>query len=248
MQLLTDNDKEIKTLSGLPLYIDQIPIYPIKIRDIAEQGEHKYNLSLMFTVSLREAFKHIAEDIDIKKFEKLTDFELILILSTIYEDFCEQIIDAINFFIKVDKIQLNKSQECFDLYNQEDKIGVFNNSNYDDFINIIKIQNYIKKEEEEYAPANKKAAEMIKRKKELQKKMAKAKGQKEILSFADYISILMAKSHEMDVNKCLDMTLYAFFNYLERLTVIDNYEIGIQQLLAGAKPNQVNLKHWLTNL
>ncbi len=245
---LTKQDKQVKCLCGFPLYIDKIGMKPITIRKIVELGESKYNFSLMLVISLRSAFEMIAQDIDLNKLKEITDFELILILSSIHIDFCNQISESIEYFIDY-KVKFNKQNDCFDVYDNDEIIGNLNKENYEQFVNIIKLQNYHDKLPES-KPMSKKDAELLKKRDELREKVKKIKGQTdgEQLTYTDYISILLAKSAEMNVEKCLNMTVFAFFTYLERLAMIDSYDVGIQQLMAGAKPNQVNLKHWLSSL
>jgi len=252
MYLLTNNDKTARCLCGLPLFIDDFPIPPITVRKVIEAGESKYNLSLLLITSLRKAFTMISKDIDLTKLEEINDFELIVLLSNVHEDFCNQISESIEFFID-HKVKFNKQNESFDILSQEETIvQKLNNDNYQDFINIIKLQNYNKDiKDSQDVEVDKKTAELLKRREETREKLRKAKGDGNngsVLTYTDYISVLSAKSLEMSIEKCLNMTVFAFFMYLERLALIDSYEIGIQQLMAGAKPNQVNLKHWLSEL
>ena len=253
MLILTKEDKRVRCLCGFPLYVDDIPIKPMTIRKIVEFGESKYNLSLMLIISLRTAFEMIAKDVDLSKLDEISDFELILVLSNIHPDFCNQISESLEYFLDY-KIKFNKQNDSFDVYDGDDSIGQFTKDNYEQLISIIKIQNYHKEEldkadKKEEKPVDKKTAALLKQREEYREKLRKAKGQStEQLTYTDYISILTAKSLEMNINKCLDMTVFAFFTYLERLAMIDSYDVGIQQLMAGAKPNQVNLKHWLSSL
>ena len=250
MSPLTNHDKRLYCLCGLPLEIDGIKIPPITIKRIVEKGESLYNTYLMFVVALKEAFKHIAKEIDTEELDKISDFDLIILLSELHLDFCHQISEAINFFIN-EKVVFNKTNKAFFVYDKDDnKIGQLDETNYSDFINIIKLQNNCQDAiDKQPEPTNAKIKAALKQREEARAKLRKAKNQsEENLTYFDYISILTSKSLEMDIEKCLNMTAFAFFNYMERLLMIDSYEIGIQQLMAGAKPNQVNLKHWFGSL
>lgn len=252
---LTDSDKKVRCLCGLPIFINQIPIYPITVRQVIEAGEIKYNTSLMSIIALHKTLELISEDqVDLDKLSELTPFELLLILSTIHPDFCVQISDSISFFLNDDyDVKFNTTDECFDITHEDQIIGQLNKDNYEEFISVIKLQNYQQKEDEQaeqLAKMSDKQKELWKKRERDRAMVRKLKGEKDgsNLTYEDYISILLSKSSEMNVEKCLNATLYFMFNYLERLALIDQYEVGIQQLMAGAKPEQVKLTHWLSSL
>ncbi len=246
---LTNTDKAARSLCGLPLFLGELEIYPIKIKEIIEIGDIKYNYHLMIMTSLNDVMKSTIDDKESIKKEllKKSDFEICLILCVIYSEFQKQICEAIQFFLKKD-IMFNKELEQFEVYDGDKILQTINNDNYDQLVQIIKFQSYLSKHEEA-EPANEKARKLQEKKKKAQEQVNRAKQRDTTpLTIADYISIVNSKNSNIDIKECLDMTVYSLFDYIERLALIDNYEVGIKQLLAGAKPNQVNLKHWLSQL
>ena len=246
---LTNGDKRLKCLCGLPFDFYGINIFPITVKEIINIGESKYYFYLMTLTHFKETISAIIEDgIDIEKIEKMDDFDIIIVFSAISPFLVEHIIESLEFFIKNDYIvSFNSNKQGFDIINQEKEIIEFiDKEKFDEFLSIIKFQNYMLKDEKTFK--SKKARELMKQKEESQKKLQKLKGKGEAITLADYISIVNAKTFNLIVNDVLNMTIYSLFDLLHRIMLIDNYEIGIQQLLAGAEASKVELKHWFTNM
>jgi hypothetical protein len=249
MLTLTKSEQITKTLCGFPLILDGLVIFPVKIKEVVETGEIQYNMYLTLVTNLKETFASLEEQMG-EDFKNLSNFEFTSTICSVQQDFERKILEAISFFLKT-KVVFDKKEKVFKVYDSTDIIvGELNEQNYDDFIHIIKLQNYLLKREDKPLPSNKKARELAEQREKLRKKVQELKtGDKDKeLTFSDYISIVNSKSLNVSIESCLEMTLYAFFDYLERLTLLDSYEIGVKQLLAGAKPNQVKLKHWLSQL
>jgi len=249
MLLLTDTDQKARCLCGLPLFIGEIEIFPVTVREVIEMGENKYNSYLTILIMPNKIFQGLLEgvsDVNKEAIEQISNFDILTSFCGNHVGLQEDILEAFHFFIKKD-IVYDKKKRLFSIV--EDDIDI-DNDFYDNFIKIIKLQTYLfKADEDAEKPANKKAQEMIEQKKKLKEQVAKLKKRdNEPLSMSDYISIIIAKSYEIDVKKCLDMTVYGFFDYIERQALIDNYDVGIKQILAGEKPEKVNLKHWLSKL
>ncbi len=246
---LTNADKMARSLCGLPLFLNDLEIYPVIVKEIVEIGDSKYNYYLMVTTGIHDIMESTIDDQESIKKEllKKSDFEICLVLCIIYPEFEKQLCEAIEFFIKKNVI-FNKELEQFEIYDGDKILQIINKDNYEQLVQIIKFQNYLNKHEEP-VPANKRARELQEKKKKAQEQINRLK-QKDHkpLTIADYISIVNSKNNNIDIKKCLNMTIYCLYDYLERLALIDNYNVGIKQLLAGAKPNQVNLKHWLSQL
>jgi hypothetical protein len=247
---LTNSDKRARCLCGLPLYIENLELCPITVRDIIEIGENQYNSYLMLLIMPDKLFSNLLENlegINDAELSNINNFDILLLFCNIYSQLEIEILEGFKFFIKRD-IKFNKIEGYFEIINENDNF-ILNKDTYKQFIDIIKLQNYMIKSEDEQKPVNKKAKELLEKQKETRDKINKIKSNNAApLNISDYISIIISKSYEMDVKKCLDMTIYALFDYIERQALIDNYNVGVKQLLAGAKTEEVNLKHWLSKL
>ena len=94
------------------------------------------------------------------------------------------------------------------------------------------------------------AAQLLAKKKMLQQKIKKSKRiqGEESLTMADLISIF-AEAESMplqDVYRNYD--IYQFNNQFNRLKIMDDFQVNIQALLAGAKSEDVKLQHWLSKI
>jgi len=243
---LTDSDKKARCLCGFPLHINELAIYPISVRQVIEVGETQYNSYIMLLLKPNILFENFLKDvknIDSEDIEKITKLEILLLFCSLYPQFIDNIAKAFNFFTGKD-IVFNQ-EGYFEIKDMDIKVD---EEFYNQFVHIIELQTYMFKQEEEKV-LSKKAKEILDQKKKSQEKIDRLKNKDNSpLTITDYISIVSAKSYEMDMQKCLDMTIYALFDYVERHALFDNYDIGVKQLLAGAKADQVNLKHWLSKL
>lgn len=94
-----------------------------------------------------------------------------------------------------------------------------------------------------YNPSNAKAAAIIARSKELAKKIKKSEGSSE-LTLNDLLSILSAKSNR-SLEDIAKMDMYQIRDSIRRYKSVDDYEVGIEALIAGAKPDDIKLEHWI---
>lgn len=249
MSLLINEDDKARCLCGLPLFIDDVQITPITIKDIIELGENKYNAYLTMLIMPTKIFRGLLKDTDTdieKELSEIDDFDLLALFCSSYPALEKDILESFSFFIKK-KVEYDKTERHFKIV--EDDIKIDRNF-YNKFVDLVKLQTYMFKEEDiDQKNLSKKAKEMIEQRKKSKEQIKKLKNKNvEPLKIEDYISIIISKSHEIDVQKCLNMTVYNFFNYIERQALIDNYDIGIKQIFAGTSPEKVNLKHWLSKL
>jgi len=118
-------------------------------------------------------------------------------------------------------------------------------------MNIIKLQNCLnKKSEEEENPASEKARQILERQKRARALLAKAKGSEdnETLTLADLVSILASHGNGVTPLNVWDINFYWFNNQFNRMKMFEEYDINIRSLLAGAKSEDVDLKHWMSKI
>jgi len=261
----------LMSLAGMPININGIgKIYPIKLKEIAEIGDSKYNQYLNHLCISIDSF-NIDEETKNKLIkEKTTSFMLILSLC-IQDDtnqFLEIMTDALKFFLKKEVILipylngffigtmndleniLNNIKDENDLIKIFQEKGFINNDNYEVFKKVIMLQNCIEiKSTDEKKYANDKAKEIAEKLKKAKEKINKIKAkQGEILSLYDLVSAFSANSKSNNIIDVWEMSIYQFNDQFKRMQMIEEYNIGIRSLLAGADSNKINLKHWITKI
>jgi hypothetical protein len=139
----------------------------------------------------------------------------------------------------------------------EDEITIINRDNFDDIVEITKLQNYISKATEKEAEPEKYADEETrklmedmerhrKRVEAKKKAQAQADGNDSEVDITDIISAVSSKSNSINRLTIWRYTLYQLYDEYSRLELIDNYNFSIKAMLAGAE--KVDLKHWSSRL
>jgi len=230
-------DDELRLLKGSSFFVDGIEIKPFTIGEIVEIGHEKYQQMMnIFALEIEDVIKDIPEELnDITVF----DFYLNSGISELYN----LLINCINLFFHPKNLQVIKNENLIFI---DDKI--INRNNWKKISDIVKLQNCFKKEEK-YNPADPRTAELLRKRDEARKKVAKAKGSdNDSLNFADLVSILSANGNGIDIFNVWDLTFYSFNNQFARMKMLEDYDISIRSLLAGAKSEDVDLKHWMSKI
>lgn len=234
-------DLNLKLISGKPVYIEGIPIYPITLNDICEISYKNYYGFLNFISINKDTLSSIfnVDSID----EKLVFGYSMMALSYDTKGF-ENII---NFFELICKEKLTYDSSTFCLYCDKFKI---NGENYKAIVDVIKKRNCMEDIEEDMGnPANARVAELLARSKKYKEKINKLKKKENELdvSLADLISIL-ASGMKMSIFDILKYDIFQFNNQFNRLAIFKNYDINIQALLAGANKDDMNIQHWMSRI
>ena len=244
---------ELKLLKGSPIYVDKIAIYPITIGEITDDlGIDEYNLYLSLISISKEQYEITNEEI--------TNFDIVCQicftdnklndgreLKTVYLEALKQFLHKEVNFVVDDKY-------AYLIVNNidEDDYYFISNSNYDQIIEIIKYQNCLINicEEDQNNPADEKTKQLLEKQKRARELLAKAKkqGDGEILTLADLVSILISNGNGITPFNVWDMNFYMFNNQFNRMKMLDEYNINVRSLLAGAKAEDINLKHWMSKV
>jgi hypothetical protein len=94
---------------------------------------------------------------------------------------------------------------------------------------------------------NEKARLMMEKLKKAREAVKKAKSSGEHLTLADLISILSSNSN-LDIKKIFKLDMYRFQNQFSRMSMLTEYNVNIQQLLAGAKAEEIEFKHYISKI
>jgi hypothetical protein len=228
-------DDELRLLKGSSFFVDGIEIKPFKIGEIVEIGYVKYQqLMNVFALEVEDIIKDVPEE-----FNDVTIFDLFLEIPELYDLF----INGINLLFNPKNLQVIKNENIIFI---DEKI--LNRNNWMQISNIVKLQNCFKKEEK-YNPADPRTAELLRKRDEARRKVAKAKGSDgDSLNFADLVSVLSANGNGIDIFNVWDLTFYSFNNQFARMKMLEDYDISIRSLLAGAKSEDVDLKHWMSKI
>lgn len=233
-----------KLLADIPIEVQGLgKIYSPKLKDIANIGEDIYNQYLSI---LLFDIKHLKNDIDSKDFEeleKLHPLETISLKAYYDENFRDLFLEALSFFF-YEKANYYNGVFYFD----GDR--VLNYENFEQVIYLIKYINLITTDKpSEVKYANDKAKEIAEKIKIAQEKVNKVKAKQGVaLSLFDLISAFSANSYSINLMTVWDMTIYQFNDQFKRMQLIEEYDINIRSLLAGADPKRVEINHWVSKI
>lgn len=253
-------DIQLKLLSGIEIYFDDIPMYSVSLIDIVNFGYTKYmqiiSLLCMDDDSSKLYFKN---DAKIKSTFFLISSLIFNETKALEREETDSDKDSINNLILQFLKLIFKNEVIFDINygfiiksNNGNKILTLDN--YDSFRNLLKIRNCIDDIEDEIEnPDNEKTRRLLEKRRKIRKKLQNTKSSNsdnndEGLNLADLVSIFSEAEHipPSDVFKKYD--IYQFNDQFSRMKIFNDYNVNIQALLAGAKSEDLNLQHWLSKI
>lgn len=229
---------ELELLRGKPIKIQFFTVHPLTLNEIVDLGEERYQelLNLIFFDPKR---LDLADKPELQELSSFVLYSLILM----QEDKLRKDLQlALTLFLKED----------FRFHN-----GIFLNAKdqgivesvWEEMKNVLALQNGLKLEKEEYKPTNKQAEEFIEKMKKIKEEVHRLKSKKEdIITLADLVSAFCAKSTNINIFNVWDLTYYQFQNQLQRIQIVEGYDISIRSLLAGADSKKIELKHWISKI
>lgn len=231
----------LRTLANKPINIENLGnIYSPTLDKIAEISEDKYNYYLSILLFEINQIKNNFNDEDCQKIvDNYTVFEFMSQKSLYDESFRSLMLDALSFFF-CEEVKFYNGVFYFD------ENRVFNNENFKQMRYILKFQNCIEdKKDNEEKFVNDKAREIAEKLKQAKEKINKIKAkQGEVLSLFDLISAFSANSKNTGILDVWKLSIYQFNDQFKRMQIIEEYDINIRSLLAGADPKKINIEHW----
>lgn len=222
-------------LAGNPVKVDFFYIHPWKLRDIVNPELRYYEHLFLFFVHKEDLGypEELIEGYDI--------LELIRARAVIGEAFEKQVLDALKAF----------THEDFILQEEEFRLGdnILRPQHWEQIKNILAEENFIdlEKKEDDFNPANKRAAEFRKRIEETRKLVSKYKKKNEV-SLGFLVNRLCAKSQNINLITVWDFTLYQFKQQLDALIVNESYDFNMMALANGnLDPKKHKIVHWTEN-
>lgn len=212
-------DISLKLLIGKPIDIGIAKVYALKIDDIIELGENKYNQYLnllLFDVDLLEFSEEQLKEIDI---DKITTYHYLVTQSFYDEEVKDIIVKAFECFFK-EKVIFDKENGLFCIEYENNIYKQIRLDEYNLFRKVLIKQNFLKEleEEEELIFGNALAKQWyleLKRKDKTQPKL------KSNVNLQSIISSVMWKTHK-SVDEILKMTIYQLYDGYFRLSLIDS--------------------------
>jgi hypothetical protein len=242
---------ELKLLKGSPIYVGDIVVYPLTIEEITDElGEDQY-FKLLSVITIDKERVGLLED-------NITNFDLVCafcLQDPQFQDesFNKLYFEALKSFLHHEIKIIYMQGNMYFAIEEENVCHLINNQNYNQIIEVIKYQNCMIKpngEEDQDNPADDKAKELLEKRKKARELLAKAKkGEEgEPLTLADLVSILVANGNGVTPFNVWDMNFYMFNNQFNRMRMLEEYDINIRSLLAGAKSEDIDLKHWMSKI
>lgn len=229
-------DKELLYLSGKTINLDGVPICSISLDEIIEMG-YTYYMSRL---------KYISSDIgDLLdnsegKYDSNYIYPAYVYRFRNSEEHRKLLFSSLSMICKED-IEFLPDSDAFKIGD-----GILGAHNFLEFQAIVKERNCVSKVNEAIEnPADAKAAALLARKKELEKKVEKSKSEEGGIGLSDLISI-SAVGLKLPISEVCKYDMYQFNNQFNRLRIFKDYDTNIQALLAGAE--KIDLKHWMSKI
>ena len=101
--------------------------------------------------------------------------------------------------------------------------------------------------QENFNPADGKAAEIAKKLMRGRQRVAAQKGGDNASIFTQYLSTLTVGIHSMSLQDCMSLTIFQMYDLVERYGLYTNWDIDIRCRLAGGKPDG-QPDNWMKNI
>lgn len=246
--MINNYEIEMKMLAGKPIEIyPNLKIHKVSFSDVSDIGYFKYSNIIRILCMDDDALKTElkVDDADVYKY--------IVSLATYaveYKDndrvmFLSDLINVFKYIFR-ENVLFNYQERNFCVGEN----GVLYRGNFEDFKRIIKIRNCLENiESDSENPANEMAKQLLEKRKKAREKLSKAKQSSEggELTLLDLIGIY-AEAEHMKLEDVFEYDMFQFNNQFNRMKIFRDYDINIQALLAGAKSDDINLKHWMSKL
>ncbi|NUJ17378.1 hypothetical protein FKN04_12385 [Bacillus glycinifermentans] len=280
---MSEEDLKLELLSGSKgcLNVGNLSIHPYTLQEIKEYGYSNYMLNLQWLSLTVDDFIKSVLDIDKRVYleaqkSKLKTFDfyiklggqqmldgLLIALAMIFKTDDIRVLDDYGVAIDLVKMGVLVEDEDGDFNLDNDRLEelsdgelkVVNRDNFDDIVEAVKLQNYLKKpkenKDEDINPADEETKKLMERMKELnekvkEKKRQQTQGEDEEINISDIVSAVTAKSNSINKLNVWDHTLYQLYDEYARLELIDNYDFSIRAMMAGAE--KIDLKHWSSKI
>lgn len=278
---IQDTDLKLLLLSGSSIFIEKIEVKPYTIQEIVNKIGYTSYLTHAQTLSITvdEFIKSVSDletqmDLKVRRNElKSFDFFTSIFGGQMYDS----MVEALSIFLRTDDIvMLEEGVLAIDFVkngfisfddeggiithsekidaSSDDQLKFINRDIFEQIVEAIKYQNYLKKievKERDYNPADESARELIETMKRNEERIKRAK-QKEVedsddeTDIGDIMSAVSSKSYSLNKLNIWNLTLFQLYDEYTRLEIIDSYKFSIQAMMAGAE--NVQITHWSSRI
>jgi len=228
----------IKFLLGKTIDIGKIKLKPLTINEIIEVGFDAYNKYLSILCIDSDSIK---EMMNIEDETAIEPFEYLYWNCKQNEETKNLISNALNLFLKE---QVYFYNEGFFSIGELANNNLLTQENFNYFIDTLKQQNCIEKQER-VKPQNDKQRDYFAKLKEMKKKYAKYEQKQDI---SDIISSVCSKHPSINLFNVGDLTIYQLIDQFKRLNAIDSYFLNVESLLHGADSKDIKLIHYANKM
>jgi hypothetical protein len=239
-------DLKLQLLSGNKINVDENVghIEPLTMREIINYGYSEYLMRLHF-ISLN--LSNLVGDVKEAEEAGINMFDIILHHGD--GDINSEFENSLSFFLK-ESVQINKDAKIVIIGDKKNRRYI-DRDNFEKVREVIKWQNCLNKfgendEESTESDSVRRIKEKMNKGRELVEQAKKGEGEENGIDIFDIISSVSSKSNSLNKINVFDLTLYQLYDEFKRLELIEQYDIGIKSMLAGAK--DVKLKHWSTKV
>lgn len=244
-------DLKLKLFSGRAINAEGYGlIEPLTVGEIVDFGYTEYMKCLnIMTLSASDFLDEVPDGLHV--------LDLLIVYGG--EEIESAFVQALSFFLHGEVVVDKEDVRVF-VKVGETGIFVVDKSNYNEVQEVIKWQNYINNFDEKnlnsnFDPADEETRKLkeqmdaiAKRRDALKKKQNQndTENDDDNIDFYDILSAISSKSFGVSELNVVDLTVYQVYRKFKRMEIIDQYDISIKSILAGAK--DVHLRHWSSKL
>jgi len=234
---------KLKLLAGVPIEMSDFTclVYPFTLKDIAILGSEKFFKYLnLLTISKEEVKRVIGK-------ESVSSFDFILLNCVGNDFFKNEFMQALKIFIRED-ILLVPDLECFIIGKFEDN-RTLNKNNFNEFQFILQTQNFLTDQKVEFRGEDEIARRIKEKLEKGRKKIQELKNlyDENKIELADLIASLAVNS-SLNIDNIWNISYYAFNDQFKRMRILEQYNTGLQSIMAGADPKKINLQDWIQSI
>ena len=232
-----DVDMELRLLSYDPIDVDGVPVQHVSIDKIQKFGLNRYNNILSYLTIPQDRLDSFEKD---GVENRLTPCSFLYISAAANPKFWDDIRSGFELFCGSLPL-LDDSSVAFIFPN-----FTIHENNFGAVQEMIRVRNGVKRvAEADENPSNERARQLLQRRREVREMLAKAKHKEaDALNLADLVSIF-ASFMRLPISEVMKYDMYQFDDQFGRLKIMDDYQMGVQAILHGAKSEDVDLKHWM---
>lgn len=242
--------EEEKLVAGAAINFNDICwIYPFQVKTILGMGNRAYSSLLgLLCLDIREVQKEMTKKgIPVNELPG-SAFDYLFTQASLDSTFLVELSKAFTTFIREKVHFLFDSKEIL-IGNELEAKRALNESNFEDFQNIIRAQNCLPVPEPipvNESPMARKFRLRREQVKEAKRKQALKNGEES--SWTDSITTLICLNVGIDYSNVGNLTIYQFKQLSLRAQAKYKYDLDIRMIAAGADPKKIKPKHWFGKL